>query len=57
VRAVTCSQLADLLHPVLAALSHDVGGAELPTKIGANGVAAHQDDLLGSEALGRQDRQ
>jgi hypothetical protein len=57
VRAVTCSQLADLLHPVLAALSHDVGGAELPTKIGANGVAAHQDDLLGSEALGRQDGQ
>ena len=55
--AVAAGELADLGDAVLAAGGDDVGGAELPTEVGARLVAAHEDDLLGAEPLGRQHRQ
>ncbi len=56
VGSVAAGQLMYLLDAFLAALGDDVGGAELATQIGAIGVAAHQDDLLGTEPLGGQHR-
>ncbi len=56
VGAVTPGQRADLLDAFVAALGDDVGGAELPTKIGAVTMAAHQDDLLGAQSFGGQHR-
>ena len=52
VRAVL-GQLADALDRFLAALAHDVGGAELLPERGPLRVAAEQDDPLGAEALRR----
>ena len=54
VGAVAAGELADLGDAFLAALGDDVGGAELAAEVGAGLVAAHQDDLLGAEPLGRQ---
>lgn len=45
-------ELADVLDGLLAALGDDVGGAELARERDAVLVAAHDDDLLGPEALG-----
>ena len=46
-------QLADALDCFLAALAHDVGGAELLPQRGPLGVAAEQEDPLGAETLRR----
>jgi hypothetical protein len=46
-------QLADSLDCFLAALAHDVGGAELLPQRGALRVAAEQEDPLGAETLRR----
>jgi hypothetical protein len=55
VRAEAVRQLPDLLSALPAAFGDDVGGAELDTEVGACLVTAHQDDALGSQALGGQD--
>src|SRR5258708_37336833 len=54
--AVTSGQFADLVHAFVAPLGNDVGGAEVAAQVGAVGVAAHQDDPIGAESLGGQDR-
>src|SRR3954451_20116088 len=48
-------ELADALDRLVAALRDDVGGPELAGKVGAVPVAAHDDDLLGAQALGGDD--
>ena len=53
VDAEAAGQLADALDRLLAALADDVGGAELARERDAVRVAAHDDDLLGTEPLGR----
>ena len=55
VHAEAAGQLADALDGLLAALADDVGGAELARERDPVGVAAHDDDLLGAEALGGDD--
>ena len=52
VDAVAAGELEDALDRLLAALGDDVGGAELARERDAVRVAAHDDDLLGAEALG-----
>ena len=54
VGAVAAGELADRGDALLAAGGDDVGGAELAAEVGAGLVAAHQDDLLGAEPLGRE---
>ena len=54
VGAVAAGELADSVDALLAALGDHVGGAELAAEVGAGLVAAHQDDLLGAQALGRE---
>lgn len=49
-------QFPDRVDAVLAAAGDDVGGAELAAQVGALGVAAHQDDALGAEQPGGDDR-
>ena len=51
VGAVAAGQFQDAFDTFLAALGDDVGGAELAAQIGAVGVPAHQDDLLGAQPL------
>ena len=51
-RAVLC-QLADALDRFLAALAHDIGGAELLAERDPLRVAAEQDDPVGAQALRR----
>ena len=46
-------ELADALDRFLAALTHDVGCAELLSEGGPLWVAAEQDDALGPKALRR----
>ena len=55
-RTVAAGQFADLRHRLVAAFGHDVGGAEVAAQVGAVGVAAVEDDLLGAEPLGGQHR-
>ena len=52
VDARAAGELHDALHGLLAALGDDVGGAQLARERRAVLVAAHDDDLLGAEALG-----
>jgi hypothetical protein len=54
VGAVATGELADLLDALLAACGDDVGGTPLATKVGAVGVPAHEDDLLGAQPAGGQ---
>ena len=49
-------ELADALDCLLAALTHDVGGAELLPQRGALGIAAEQEDPLAAESLRRDHR-
>ena len=53
-RAVAAGQFQDAFDALVAALGDDVGGAELAAQVGAVGVPAHQDDLLGAEPLRRE---
>jgi len=57
VGAEAVRELLDRGHAGVAALGHDVGGAELTRQPLAGLVAAHGDDPLGAELLGRQDRE
>ena len=50
--ADAAGELAHALDRLVAALAHDVGGAELARQRDPVGVAAEDDDLLGAEALG-----
>jgi hypothetical protein len=56
VDALAAGEFVDALDRVLAALGDDVGGAVLAGERDAVGVAAHDDDLLGAEALGGDHR-
>jgi hypothetical protein len=51
-RPLSVCELADPRDTRLAASRDDVRGAELPAELGARRVSAHEDDLLGAEALG-----
>ena len=48
-------QLAHLFHGRLAALAHDVCGAEVPGKRDAVGVVPQDDDLVSAKAPGGDD--
>jgi hypothetical protein len=47
-------QLPDPRDTLVTALEDDVGGAELAAEVGAAPVAAHQDDAVRAESLGRE---
>jgi len=55
VGAIAAGQLPDPFDALGPPLGNDVGGAELPSQVGAHLVAAHEDDRFGAEPLGGQD--
>src|SRR5215213_1098934 len=57
VRAEPAGELLDPCRALLAALGHDVGGAELPGEPLAGLVPAHRDDTLGAQLLGGEHRE
>jgi hypothetical protein len=56
VDALAAGEFADAFDCLLATLGDDVGGAEVAGQRDSVVVAAHDDDLLGAEALGGENR-
>ncbi len=56
VGALAAGELAHTFGAFLATFGDDLGGTEVAAEVGAVLVAAHEDDLLGAEQLGGDDR-